>query len=190
VKYLQDVNIREKTVFIRVDFNVPLDKNRNITDDTRIRAVLPTVNYCLDEDAKVILASHLGRPKGPDQMLSLAPVARRLGRLLHKNVKFVPDCIGPEVQKAESEMQPRCRSWRTCGFTREEKNDPEFAATHGGVDVYINALGVGHPSPSHAVVQLPQWRRPGFSCGMKSFAFINPWKIQPGPRPLSGPRFQ
>ncbi len=89
MKFLQDVDVREKTVFIRVDFNVPLDRNRNITDDTRIRAVLPTVNYCLDEHAKVILASHLGRPKGPDQMLSLAPVARRLGRLLHKKVKFV-----------------------------------------------------------------------------------------------------
>ena len=85
MKFLQDVDVHEKTVFIRVDFNVPMDRHRNITDDTRIRAVLPTVNYCLDEHAKVIMASHLGRPKGPDKTQSLAPVARRLGRLLHKN---------------------------------------------------------------------------------------------------------
>ncbi len=159
MKYLQDVNIREKTVFIRVDFNVPLDRNRNITDDTRIRAVLPTINYCLDEDAKVILASHLGRPKGPDQMLSLAPVARRLGRLLHKTVKFVQDCIGPEVTKAKSEMQPGdvilLENLRF--YPGEEKNDPEFARQlMEGVDVYINdAFAVGHRAHAsvHAVVQ-------------------------------------
>ncbi len=75
MKYLNEIEIAGKTVFIRVDFNVPLDKNQNITDDTRIRAVLPTINHCLDENAKIILASHLNRPKGPDPKLSLAPVA-------------------------------------------------------------------------------------------------------------------
>ncbi len=95
LKYMDEINLRGKRVFIRVDFNVPLDENGNITDDTRIRGVLPTINYALDENAKVILASHLGRPKGkrvPE--MSLSPVAKRLGRLLEKEVTLAPDCIG------------------------------------------------------------------------------------------------
>jgi phosphoglycerate kinase len=159
VKFLQDVDVHEKTVFIRVDFNVPMDRHRNITDDTRIRAVLPTVNYCLDEHAKVIMASHLGRPKGPDKTQSLAPVARRLGRLLHKKVKFAPDCIGPEVQKMKNEMQPGdvllLENLRF--YPGEEKNDPDFARQlMEGVDVYVNdAFAVGHRAHAsvHAVVQ-------------------------------------
>jgi len=106
VKYIDEIDIRGKTLFIRVDFNVPLDQNRNITDDTRIRAVLPTINYCLEADAKVILASHLGRPKGQRvDEYSLAPVARRLAYRLHKKVKLAPDCIGPEVEKLKAEMK-------------------------------------------------------------------------------------
>ena len=95
LKYIDEINLRDKRVFIRVDFNVPLDENGNITDDTRIRSVLPTINFALDENAKVILASHLGRPKGkrvPE--MSLSPVAKRLGRLLEKEVTLAPDCIG------------------------------------------------------------------------------------------------
>jgi len=159
VKFLQDADIRGKTVFIRVDFNVPLDRNQNITDDSRIRAVLPTVNYCLDEDAKVILASHLGRPKGSDPMLSLAPVARRLSRLLHKTVKFAPDCIGPETQQRKREMQAGdvllLENLRF--YPGETKNDPDFARQlMEGVDVYVNdAFAVGHRAHAsvHAVTQ-------------------------------------
>ena len=100
MKFIDEIDIKGKTLFIRVDFNVPLDQNRNITDDTRIRAVLPTINYCLEADAKVILASHLGRPKGQrEEAFSLAPVARRLAYRLHKNVKLAPNSIGPEVIK-------------------------------------------------------------------------------------------
>ncbi len=93
---VEDVNVKGKRVFIRVDFNVPIDENLMITDDRRIRSSLPTINYCMDEGAKVILASHLGRPKGkPDQRYSLAPVAKRLQRLLNKEVLFVSECAGP-----------------------------------------------------------------------------------------------
>ncbi|HLC17611.1 MAG TPA: phosphoglycerate kinase, partial [Thermodesulfobacteriota bacterium] len=82
LKYIDELDLKGKRVFMRVDFNVPLDDNSNITDDTRIRSVLPTINYALDEKAKVILASHLGRPKGKrSDSMSLAPVAKRLSRL-------------------------------------------------------------------------------------------------------------
>src|SRR4030067_2666783 len=94
--FIDDLDIKGKRVLIRVDFNVPLDDKGNITEDTRIRAVLPTINYALDEGAKVILASHLGRPKGkrvPE--MSLAPAAKRLGGLLEKDVILAPDRLGP-----------------------------------------------------------------------------------------------
>jgi phosphoglycerate kinase len=96
VKNIRDLDIKGKKVLIRVDFNVPLDDQGNITDDTRIRGVLPTINHALDEHAKVIIISHLGRPDGQRQeKFSLAPVAKRLSRLLDKEVKLAPDCIGP-----------------------------------------------------------------------------------------------
>src|SRR3990172_454480 len=103
---IDELNIRGKKVFIRVDFNVPFDDNLRITDDSRIRSTLPTINYAIDEGAKVILASHLGRPKGkPGPKYSLAPVAKRLNRLLNKEVMFLDDCIGPEVEKAVNSME-------------------------------------------------------------------------------------
>ena len=107
MRYLNEIDIKNKKLLIRVDMNVPLDKNQNITDDNRIRSVLPTINYALDENAKVILCSHVGRPKGkvvPE--LSLAPVARRLSRLLQKEVQLAPDCMGPEVKKMIAAMKP------------------------------------------------------------------------------------
>lgn len=168
VKFLEEVDVRKKTVFIRVDFNVPLDKNLNITDDSRIRAVLPTINHCLDEHAKIILASHLGRPKGPDPKASLAPVARRLGRFLQKPVQFAPDCIGPEVQKMKAEMQPGdVLLLENLRFhDGETKNDPEFARQlMAGVDVYVNdAFAVGHRAHAsvHAVVQFAPVAVAGF----------------------------
>lgn len=85
MNYINQLDLAGKRVLIRVDFNVPLDEEGNITDDNRIRAALPTINYALDEDAKVIVASHMGRPKGKrEEKYSMAPVARRLGRLLKK----------------------------------------------------------------------------------------------------------
>jgi phosphoglycerate kinase len=103
---IDELNIKGKKVFIRVDFNVPFDDNLRITDDSRIRSTLPTINFAIDEGAKVILASHLGRPKGkPDPRFSLAPVAKRLQRLLDKDVLFAPDCIGPQAENLISKMK-------------------------------------------------------------------------------------
>jgi phosphoglycerate kinase len=105
MKNIRDLDIKDKKVLIRVDCNVPLDEHGNITDDTRIRGVLPTINYALDEQAKVIICSHMGRPDGQRQeKFSLAPVAKRLSRLLDKEVKLAPDCIGHEVETMVSQM--------------------------------------------------------------------------------------
>jgi phosphoglycerate kinase len=156
LKFIDEVDLKGKTVFIRVDFNVPLDRNRNITDDTRIRAVLPTINYCLEGGAKVILASHLGRPKGQrTEEFSLAPVARRLAYRLHKKVKFAPDCIGPEVDKLKKKMKGGdvvlLENLRF--YPGEEKNDREFAKElMKGVDIYVDdAFAVAHRA--HASVE-------------------------------------
>ena len=94
MKKIQDIDLSGQRVFIRVDFNVPFDQYQNITDDSRIRAVLATLNYALDHDAKLIIASHKARPEGKVvEKDSLAPVAKRLGRLLKKEIKMAPDCI-------------------------------------------------------------------------------------------------
>ncbi len=156
IKYIDEVDIQGKTLFIRVDFNVPLDRNRNITDDTRIRAVLPTINYALEADAKVILASHLGRPKGkPAEEFNMVPVARRLAYRLHKKVKLAPEVVGPEVERLKAEMQPGdVLLLENLRFhPGEEKNDPEFAQQlMKGVDVYVNdAFAVAHRA--HASVE-------------------------------------
>ncbi len=149
LKYIDDINIKGKRVLIRVDFNVPLDENQNITEDTRIRSVLPTINYALDENARVVLASHLGRPKGkrvPE--MSLAPVAKRLGRLLQKEVILAPDCVGEETKKTVANMKPGdvvlLENLRF--HPEEEKNDDGFGRELGELaDVYIDdAFAVAH----------------------------------------------
>jgi phosphoglycerate kinase len=156
VKYIDEVDIKGKTLFIRVDFNVPLDRNRNITDDTRIRAVLPTINYCLEGEAKVILASHLGRPDGEKmEEFSMAPVARRLAYRLHRKVKMAPDCIGPEVDHLKEEMRPGdVLLLENLRFhPGETKNDANFAqGLMKGIDVYVDdAFAVAHRA--HASVE-------------------------------------
>ena len=156
MKYIDEVDIKGKALFIRVDFNVPLDQNRNITDDTRIRAVLPTINFSLENDARVILASHMGRPKGKRmEEFSLAPVARRLAYRLHKKVKLAPNCVGPEVDRLKEEMKPGdvllLENLRF--YPEEEKNDPNFARDlMKGVDIYVDdAFAVAHRA--HASVE-------------------------------------
>jgi len=149
VKYIDEIDIKGKTLFIRVDLNVPLDRYRNITDDTRIRAILPTVNYCLEGDAKVILASHMGRPDGKRmEEYSMAPVARRLAYRLHRKVKLAPDCIGREVDQLKAEMKPGdVLLLENLRFHKgEQQNDPDFARElMKGVDVYVNdAFAVAH----------------------------------------------
>ncbi|MEW6187551.1 MAG: phosphoglycerate kinase [Thermodesulfobacteriota bacterium] len=156
MRYLNDLDLKNKKLLIRVDFNVPLDKNQNITDDTRIRGVLPTINYALDQKTVVILCSHLGRPKGkPVPEMSLAPVARRLGRLLQKEVTMAPDCIGPEVKKMIEVLKPGdILLLENLRFhSEEEKNDETFAGALAEVcDIYINdAFAVSHRA--HASVE-------------------------------------
>jgi phosphoglycerate kinase len=148
---LDHLDIKGKRVFIRTDFNVPLDEQLNITDDTRIRSTLPTVNYAIDEGAKVILASHLGRPGGrPDPRCSLAPVARRLRRLLGKQVEFASDCIGPQVEKLVAKMQEGdVLLLENLRFhPGEEKDDDGFSRALATLaDVYVNdAFGAAHRS--------------------------------------------
>jgi phosphoglycerate kinase len=146
---IEDIDIKGKRVFIRADFNVPLDDNLMITDDRRVRSTLPTINYAIDEGAKVILSSHLGRPKGKvDPRFSLAPVAKRLQRLLNKEVAFAPDCIGSQVESRVSKMKAGdvllLENLRY--HPGEEKNDEEFARSLGKLaDIYVNdAFGAAH----------------------------------------------
>jgi phosphoglycerate kinase len=156
MKNISDLVLKGKTVLIRVDFNVPLDEQGNITDDIRIRGVLPTINYALDEHAKVIIISHLGRPDGQRQeKYSLAPVAKRLSRLLEKEVKLAPDCIGPEVEAMVGQMAfGDVLLLENLRFHEEEKkNDPEFCRQLAKLaDVYINdAFAVAHRAHASVV---------------------------------------
>lgn len=149
MEFINQVELAGKRVFIRVDFNVPLDEEGNIADDNRIRAALPTINYALDEDAKVIVASHMGRPKGKRvDKLSMAPVARRLGRLLKKEVALAPDCVGPEVAKMVKAMEPgQVIMLENLRFHKgETDNDPEFGKALAALcDVYVDdAFAVAH----------------------------------------------
>jgi phosphoglycerate kinase len=149
MRFIDEIDIKGKKVLFRFDFNVPLDNSLHITDDTRIRAVLPTINYALDEGAKIIIISHLGRPKGKVvSELSLAPAAKRLSRLLGKEVQIAKDCIGEEVRKLIAKMEPgSIVMLENLRFhLGEEANDDEFAKEMACfADVYINdAFGNAH----------------------------------------------
>lgn len=148
-KTIKDVDLKGKRALIRVDFNVPLDDNLNITDDIRIRSAVPTIKYALDKGAKVILMSHLGRPDGkPDEALRLSPAAKRLRELLGRPVTALKDCVGSDVEKAVSAMKPGdvilLENLRF--HAEEEKNDPAFAKKLASLgDVFINdAFGTAH----------------------------------------------
>jgi len=149
MKYIDEIEIREKKVLFRFDFNVPLDASLNITDEMRIREVLPSIQHALDEKARVIMMSHLGRPKGkavPE--MSLAPVAKRLSLLLGKEVLLAPDCIGEEVRRMADALKPGdILLLENLRFHREEENNDEaFAADLARIaDVYIDdAFGNAH----------------------------------------------
>ncbi len=149
MQYIDQIDLNGKRVFIRVDFNVPMDENGNITDDTRIRAHLPTINYALEKGAKVIIGSHLGRPKGKkSEKFSLKTVSKRLSELLKRDVLFLDDCVGETVEKAVSQMKngdvALLENLRF--YPGEEKNDPEFAKQLARLcDVYIDdAFAVSH----------------------------------------------
>jgi len=146
---IDDIGLKDKKVLVRVDFNVPLNEKGEVANDKRIAASLPTIKKILQNGGKAILMSHLGRPKGkrvPE--MSLAPVARRLQKLLGKPVRFVNDSIGPQVEKAVSELKSgECLLLENLRFyAEEEKNDAEFAKKLASLgDVYINdAFGTAH----------------------------------------------
>ncbi len=148
-KTVESADVAGKRVLVRVDFNVPLE-NGTVTDDTRIRAALPTINYLIDKGARIILMSHLGRPDGTgyQEQFSLAPVARVLGRLLGKDVAFCPECVGPQAQAAaEALASGDVLLLENLRFDkREKKNDPEFAKALADLgEVYVNdAFGTAH----------------------------------------------
>jgi phosphoglycerate kinase len=153
---IDDVVLRDKRVIIRADFNVPLDDSHQITDDTRIRSTLLTINRAVDDGAKVILCSHLGRPKGKfDPKYSLAPVAKRLGRLMGKEILFAPDCIGPVVEGLVAKMKPGdVLLLENLRFHKEEEeNDDGFSKALAALgDVYINdAFGAAHRAHASTV---------------------------------------
>ncbi len=145
---IRDLDLEGKLIFMRVDFNVPLAPGgREITSDKRIRASLPTIKYALERGARLVLASHLGRPKGkPNPEMSLKPVAARLQELLGLPVAMAPDCIGPEADKLKAGPDRVILLENVRFHPEEEKNDPEFARQlAAGCDYYVNdAFGSAH----------------------------------------------
>jgi phosphoglycerate kinase len=148
---LKDLNLEGKKVLVRVDFNVPLNKEGEITDDTRIQSALPTIKYILDKGGSAILMSHLGRPKGQrDNHLSLQPVAKRLGELLEKEVKLAPACIGEAVKKLIDGLKENevllLENLRFYLAEEKPEQDPSFAKNLANLgDIYVNdAFGTAH----------------------------------------------
>jgi len=152
---IRELDLKNKTVFIRVDFNVPLAPGgQEITSDKRIRASLPTIQYALDHGAALILASHLGRPKGkPNPEMTLKPAAARLAELLKRPVKMAPDCVGPEVEKMRPKPGEILLLENLRFHPEEEKNDPGFAKQLASLcDVYVNdAFGSAHRAHASTV---------------------------------------
>ncbi|HVX67913.1 MAG TPA: phosphoglycerate kinase [Bryobacteraceae bacterium] len=152
---IRDLDLRTKRVFIRVDFNVPLAPGgQEITSDKRIRASLPTIQYALEQGAKLVLASHLGRPKGKtNPEMSLKPVAARLSELLKRPVVMAPDCIGPEVEKLKGGSDDIILLENLRFHAEEEKNDASFARELAhGIDMYVNdAFGTAHRAHASTV---------------------------------------
>ncbi len=146
---IENIDLKGKRVLVRVDFNVPLDENQNITDDRRITAALPTINKIISDGGRAILMSHLGRPKGQAKPeFSLKPVAARLGELVDANVKFAPDCIGEQVKSIVDNLEDgEVVLLENLRFhAEEEKNNPEFAKQLSELgDIYVNdAFGSAH----------------------------------------------
>lgn len=147
-KTIRDVDFKGKRVLVRVDFNVPI-KDGVVTDDTRIKAALPTLQYLLDHGASLVLCSHLGRPKeGPDPQFSMKPVAEHLAKIMEKPVAFAEDCIGPVAEKAAKALKPGdiLVLENTRFHKGETKNDPEMAKQLAALaDIYVNdAFGSAH----------------------------------------------
>jgi phosphoglycerate kinase len=158
VPQLKDLSLKDKRALIRVDFNVPMTKEGTISDDSRIRAALPTIKFVIDAGGKAILMSHLGRPKGVTPSCSLKPCAIRLSELLGKPVRFVPDCVGEVAEKAVSEMKDGdvllLENLRFYDAEEHPEKDPSFAKRLASLgDVYINdAFGTAHRAHSSTAV--------------------------------------
>ena len=152
-KTIEDISVSGKKVLVRCDFNVPLDENKNITDENRINGALPTINFLIEKGAKVILCSHMGRPKGEFNMKhSLAPVTKRLSEILGKEIKLAADVIGDSAKKLASEMNDGdviCLE-NVRFHKEEEKNDPEFSKALASLaDIFVNdAFGTAHRAHS------------------------------------------
>ena len=147
--FIEDLDVKGKKVLMRVDFNVPLDEHQNITDDTRIRAALPSIKYIIENGGKAVLMSHLGRPKGEiKEDMRLKPAADRLGEILGVTVKCAPDCVGPDVERMANDLGVgEVLMLENLRFHKEEEaNDSGFAAELAKLgDVYVNdAFGTAH----------------------------------------------
>ena len=184
IKTIDQLDLKNKRVFIRVDFNVPIKEGR-VSDATRIEAALPTIRFALEQGAKVVLASHLGRPKGKQNpAFSLAPVSTTLTDLLKVPVKMAPDCVGPDVEAMVNGMQPgEVLLLENLRFhAGEEKNDPEFAQALARLaDVYVNdAFGTAHRAHASTagMASLVAERAAGFllkrECDYLGKVFTNP----------------
>ena len=148
-KTIKDVDLKGKKVFCRVDYNVPFDENMNITNDTRIQATVPTVTYLLEQGAAVILACHIGRPsEAREDKFSTKHILKRLSEVFKQDVKWAPDCVGPEAEKAAADLKPgEILLLENLRYHKEEKkNDPEFAKQLAALaDIAVNdAFGVSH----------------------------------------------
>ena len=149
---IRDCDVKGKRVLVRVDFNVPLDNDLSITDDTRIQESLPTIKDVLDRGGRLILMSHLGRPRHREPGLSLAPVAQRLAELINNPLRFADDCVGPDVkQKVAGLRDGEALLLENLRFhPEEEANDPAFAKELASIaDIYVNdAFGAAHRAHS------------------------------------------
>jgi phosphoglycerate kinase len=169
MKYIDQIEMKGKRVFLRVDFNVPMDKDGNVTGDKRVRASIPTINYALEKGAKLIIASHLGRPKGKRVAeMSLRPVVKVLSELLQKEVMFLDDCVGTAVEQTVGKMKEGdiilLENLRF--YPGEDKNDVEFAKQLAALcDIYIDdAFAVSHraAASNSAITQFVQTCAAGF----------------------------
>jgi phosphoglycerate kinase len=156
MNFVTDLDVKGKRVFLRVDFNVPLDESGAIRDDNRIKASLPTIAWLLEHGACLVIASHMGRPKGkPDPKMSLAPAAKRLAELIPNKVVMAPDVVGDEVARLKRDLgEGEALLLENVRFYKEEeKNDPGFAAKLAeGIDIYVNdAFGSSHRAHASVV---------------------------------------
>ncbi len=161
MRSVRDIDVTSKKVFVRVDYNVPFDNDLNITDDNRITTTLDLLNYLINRKAKVILASHLGRPNGKvDSKFSLAPVCQRLSQLLNTQILFAQDCVGPKVsEKAENLKEGQILLLENLRFHNEEKeNDDQFSQSLASLcDIYVNnAFAVSHRNQA-SVTGIPKF---------------------------------